>query len=173
LSASLSHWTTPLLSNPMRAGLALSNCGATPAVRVFGRAPVDVAGITSSPGPSVRDPVLVRVLMVGDFHCNTGAVMQIIDGGADMGADLIGQLGDFGFWPRTESGRKSLRKAEARLYRHGLQLCWADGNHDDLHLRPAVPTGQMPHVRCRHEMGIPVAMRAPNIRNLSLASARL
>jgi Calcineurin-like phosphoesterase superfamily domain len=89
--------------------------------------------------------VLVRVLIVGDLHCNTGAVIQVIDCAADFGADLIVQVGDFGFWPRIESGRKFLRKAEARLDRHGLQLWWVDGNHDDLQAlrtRPVEPDGR-------------------------------
>ena len=42
------------------------------------------------------------------------------------------QVGDFGFWPRTQSGQKFLRKTEARLALRGLDLWWVDGNHDDL-----------------------------------------
>lgn len=47
--------------------------------------------------------MLVRVLVVGDLHCNTSAVIRIIDCAADVGADLIVQVGDFGFWPRMSS----------------------------------------------------------------------
>jgi Calcineurin-like phosphoesterase superfamily domain len=74
----------------------------------------------------------VRVLIVGDLHCDTAAAIKVIDHAAEVGADVIMQVGDFGFWPRTESGRKFLRKAETRLDRLGLQLWWVDGNHDDL-----------------------------------------
>ena len=74
----------------------------------------------------------MRVLVVGDLYCNTGAVFQVIEHAARMQADLILQVGDFGFWPRTESGRKFLRKTEARLALRGLDLWWVDGNHDDL-----------------------------------------
>src|SRR5450756_727423 len=45
--------------------------------------------IPSSARPSLRDHVLVRVLIVGDLHCNTGAVIQVIDCAADFGADLM------------------------------------------------------------------------------------
>jgi len=76
--------------------------------------------------------VLVRVLIVGDLHCNTGAVFQVIDHAVEVQADLIVQVGDFGFWPRTESGRSFLRKTEARLAQRGLDLWWVAGNHDDL-----------------------------------------
>lgn len=72
-------------------------------------------------------------------------VVQVIARAAEVNADLILQVGDFGFWPRTEPGRKFLRKTEARLARVGLDLWWVDGNHDDLkalHTRPVEAEGR-------------------------------
>lgn len=86
----------------------------------------------SSASPLVGDHVPVRVLIVGDLHCNTGALFQVVDHAAEVRADVIVQVGDFGFWPRTPSGQKFLRKAEARLALRGLDLWWVSGNHDDL-----------------------------------------
>jgi hypothetical protein len=73
----------------------------------------------------------MRILIVGDLHCDTLAARAAIDHAAAVHADVILQLGDFGFWPRTEPGRKFLRKVEARLGQVGVDLWWVDGNHDD------------------------------------------
>lgn len=78
------------------------------------------------------DDGLVRALVVGDLHANTATALQVFDYAAAVSADVILQVGDFGFWPRTEPGRKFLRKTEARLAQLGLDLWWVDGNHDDL-----------------------------------------
>lgn len=73
----------------------------------------------------------MRILLVGDLHCDTAAAFAVIARAVEMHADVILQLGDFGFWPRTEFGRKFLRKVEARLAQCDLQLWWIDGNHSD------------------------------------------
>lgn len=54
----------------------------------------------------------MRVLIVGDLHCNTAAASNAFEFAGAVGADVILQVGDFGFWPRTEPGRKFLRKAD-------------------------------------------------------------
>jgi hypothetical protein len=82
----------------------------------------------------------MRILVVGDLHCDTAAARMAIDHAAAVGADVLVQLGDFGFWPRTEPGRKFIRKAEARLAQVGLDLWWVAGNHDD---RQALGTRQV------------------------------
>ena len=87
----------------------------------------------------------MRILVVGDLHCDTAAARLVIDHAASVGADVIVQLGDFGFWPRTEPGRKYLRKAEVKLAQVGLELWWVDGNHDDMRAlssRPVAPDGR-------------------------------
>lgn len=86
-----------------------------------------------------------RILMVGDLHANTGVAFQAIDRAAELDADVILQVGDFGFWPRQQSGRSFLTKVEARLARRDLELWWIDGNHEDfdrLDARPISPDGR-------------------------------
>lgn len=72
-----------------------------------------------------------RVLLVGDLHGNTAASLAAIDHAARLGADVILQLGDLGFWPRSEKGRSFLAKVEKRLALRKLQMWWIDGNHED------------------------------------------
>lgn len=72
-----------------------------------------------------------RVLAVGDLHANTSSALAVIDHAVAMDADLILQVGDFGWWPRDQQGRSFLRKVEKRLARHDLDLWWIDGNHED------------------------------------------
>jgi hypothetical protein len=47
-------------------------------------------------------------------------MIETVTPAADVHPDLIVQLGDFGLWPRVESGRRFLRKVEARLELLGL-----------------------------------------------------
>ena len=74
-----------------------------------------------------------RILLVGDLHMNTLAAFQAIDHAQAIGADLILQVGDFGFWPRgnNNSGQKYLRKVDAKLATFGLDLWFIPGNHED------------------------------------------
>lgn len=71
------------------------------------------------------------VLVVGDLHQNLGAALEVIDY-ASTSADLILICGDFGYWPRHPAGIDYLRTVQNHLARHGLQLWWVDGEHDDL-----------------------------------------
>lgn len=80
-----------------------------------------------------------RILVVGDTHGDTGQLFAVIDRAVKWKADLILQVGDFGYWPRTPSGPKFLRKIEARLALHGLELLWIDGNHEDFDKLLALP----------------------------------
>ncbi len=87
----------------------------------------------------------IRVLVVGDLHANTGAALGVIEHAVVMGADVILQAGDFGWWPREEYGRSYLRKVEKHLALRGLELWWIDGNHEDfrsLATRPVGPDGR-------------------------------
>lgn len=77
---------------------------------------------------SARDHV--RVLVVGDLHANTGAALQVIDYAATAGADLVLQMGDYGWWPNDQRGQGFIRKVEKRLAVRGLDLWWIDGNHE-------------------------------------------
>lgn len=80
----------------------------------------------------------LRILLVGDLHANTGAALAVIDHAHQLGADLIIQVGDFGFW-RDQQGRTFLRKIAKRLELHNLQLWWVDGNHESYELLKSLP----------------------------------
>lgn len=84
-----------------------------------------------------------RILLAGDLHMNALAAGQVIDHAQSLGADLILQLGDFGFWPRggRESGRRYLREVDARLDASGLDLWFVPGNHEDWPALAHVPIG--------------------------------
>jgi hypothetical protein len=81
----------------------------------------------------------MRALLVGDLHANTGAAFEILDHAAEIGADLVLQVGDYGWWPRADWGQKFIRKVDRRLALRGLDLWWVDGNHEDFDRLDAIP----------------------------------
>lgn len=90
-------------------------------------------------------PAVTRVLLIGDMHGNTGAAFDVLDYAADVGVDLVLQVGDYGWWPRDLGGQKFIRKVESRLALRGLDLWWIDGNHEDfdrLEARPVDADGR-------------------------------
>lgn len=100
----------------------------------------------SSPvgGGSVLSPAAAhgspqRILLCGDLHANTAAAVAVIDHADALGADLILQAGDFGYWSRDRQGRSFLQKVAVRLERHNLELWWVDGNHEDLERLSTLP----------------------------------
>jgi len=108
----------------------------------------------------VADPQ--RILLVGDLHRNTLAALQVIDHAQSLGADLILQVGDFGFWPRgnNNSGQKYLRKVDAKLAAFGLDLWFIPGNHEDLPSLAGRPIGDDGlRVITEHIREIPVGHR--------------
>lgn len=84
----------------------------------------------------------MRALLVGDLHGNTGAALEVLDHAASIGADLILQVGDYGWWPRDPGGQKTTRKVEKRLAERSLDLWWIDGNHEDFERLDAHPIGE-------------------------------
>lgn len=48
-----------------------------------------------------------------------------------MEATKIVQVGDFGFWPNTDYGKKFLKKMQKFLRMQDINLYWIDGNHED------------------------------------------
>nr|WP_300146203.1 metallophosphoesterase family protein [Propionicimonas sp.] len=79
-----------------------------------------------------------------DLHMNALAAHQVIDHAQALDADLILQVGDFGFWPRSNSnaGQKYLRKVDARLAAVGLNLWFVPGNHEDWPALARRPIGE-------------------------------
>jgi len=67
------------------------------------------------------------VLFVGDSHGNIPYMLKAVEVGIDAGADLVVQVGDFGFWPKSDFAvrvDKMFKKAE-------LPLGVVRGNHDE------------------------------------------
>jgi len=68
-----------------------------------------------------------RVAFAGDWHANTRWGIAAIQYAAEHGADVIVQLGDFGY----EFRAAFLDGLERALHRTGLRLLFVDGNHED------------------------------------------
>ncbi len=85
-----------------------------------------------------------RVLLVGDLHGRTQAALEVIDHAVAVGADLVVQLGDFGYQPARPSSATFLQVVEDRLAEHDLELWWLEGDHDQL---PDLPLDGQGRVR--------------------------
>jgi hypothetical protein len=73
----------------------------------------------------------VRVLIAGDTHGNRGWVEHVCVTAAAHGCELIIQLGDFGFDPKSDSGTRFLNAVSESCEQHGVELWWLDGNHEN------------------------------------------
>jgi len=71
----------------------------------------------------------VRILLAGDLHANLAAGRETVCRAVDARADVIVQLGDFGFWPGRDHG--FLAGMDSLLRDSGMQMWWLDGNHED------------------------------------------
>lgn len=70
----------------------------------------------------------MRVLLVGDTHGNVAWLERVVyPAAARHDADVIFQIGDFGWWPRisTNDAFRSMAR------RSPVPLWWIDGNHED------------------------------------------
>lgn len=78
-----------------------------------------------------------RVLVVGDLHGNDRAAAAAIHHAAQQGAQLVVQVGDFGFWPtanrtqRKPYGEGFTAWVERTCREVGVPLLWVRGNHED------------------------------------------
>jgi predicted phosphodiesterase len=70
----------------------------------------------------------MRVLLVGDTHGNAQWLERTVFAAArEHQADVIFQVGDFGWWPRDPKGAAFVVAA----CRAPVPLWWIDGNHED------------------------------------------
>lgn len=74
------------------------------------------------------------VMLLGDTHGNRGFTKQAITWASENGVDRLVQVGDFGYWPRTNNGQRFLRDVGKHSAQLGVPLFFIDGNHED-HLR--------------------------------------
>ena len=77
-----------------------------------------------------------RIAVVGDLHGNQAAASRAIRYAALRGAQLVVQVGDFGWWPtRGRTPRKPYGEGftvwvEQVCRRYELRLLWVRGNHE-------------------------------------------
>lgn len=69
----------------------------------------------------------MKLLLVGDTHCNQTALAQAINFASEQELDAIFQVGDFGFWPRHQNGRDFIQMADESP----VPIYALPGNHED------------------------------------------
>lgn len=72
-----------------------------------------------------------RVLLAGDWHGNTNRAGGVIASAGMRGIPVVLQLGDFGFWVPGADTDAYLDTVDKLCARHGVELLWVDGNHED------------------------------------------
>ncbi len=88
-----------------------------------------------------------RLLLAGDTHASLASVRALVDAAVIESAAVIIQLGDFGYWTHTATGRTFLEGVDRELAAAGLLLVFIDGNHENhdlLRQNPADGTGFVP-----------------------------
>ncbi|OPC83473.1 hypothetical protein B4N89_23295 [Embleya scabrispora] len=73
---------------------------------------------------------VMRVLLAGDTHGNTGHVRRVLDVAAELDVDVVFQLGDFGYWEHEPSGVRYLDAVNRSARSRGVDVYFLDGNHD-------------------------------------------
>lgn len=73
----------------------------------------------------------MKILMLGDTHCDPIWVEHAIAVAKRNGCSRIVQLGDFGYWPHMPDGQRFLTRVSKSLVQAGLPLYWLDGNHEN------------------------------------------
>ena len=92
-------------------------------------------------------PTPSRVALLGDVHGSIPWTLRILTVVRERGADVVLQLGDYGFWTDGPSTRKFLRRVEQRLTDLDLPLFWLDGNHEDHRRLNALPVDDVTGLR--------------------------
>ena len=69
----------------------------------------------------------MKVLVVGDLHCNPWAARQVVNATEDHEVGEVWQVGDFGYWP----GKPVYDKFIGHFDDLNVPLLFADGNHEN------------------------------------------
>lgn len=90
------------------------------------------------------------VMFLGDSHGDRGFTKKAIEYCATAGIDCIVQVGDFGYWPRTNNGQRFIHDVGKHSHALKVPLYWIDGNHEDhlmieTHLVPKSHGGFVEH----------------------------
>lgn len=89
----------------------------------------------------------MRILVAGDVHRKVSWFARLCDVARDEDADVMLQVGDFGYWEHRPAGVTFLDAADAALAATGLTCVWIDGNHENhalLQVQPAAADGFVP-----------------------------
>lgn len=73
----------------------------------------------------------MNIMCVGDTHGNRGWTKAAIKWASENDIDRIVQVGDFGFWPRTNNGQKFLHEVGKASVEARIPFYFIDGNHED------------------------------------------
>jgi hypothetical protein len=82
---------------------------------------------------------MTTVMLLGDVHGDRGFTRNAIRWAAENNVDRIVQVGDFGFWPRTNPGRTFLHDVGKLSVNLHVPLYFIDGNHEDHDMLDTLP----------------------------------
>jgi len=71
------------------------------------------------------------ILVAGDWHGHTNWAKKVIDRAAQLDCRIVLQLGDFGYWAHTESGRRYLKRLSKHAVDKEVMIYFVDGNHEN------------------------------------------
>ena len=74
---------------------------------------------------------MTNVMLLGDTHGDRGFTLSAIRWASENDVDRIVQVGDFGFWPRTNNGKHFLHDVGKLSVELHVPFFWIDGNHED------------------------------------------
>lgn len=72
----------------------------------------------------------MRVLLLGDSHCDAEHIDFAYDKAERFDCDAIFVVGDFGWWTNFKEGHTFLKFCALRARRTEIPLYWLDGNHE-------------------------------------------
>lgn len=85
-----------------------------------------------------------NVLFMGDTHGNMQFIAHALTRYvSERPLDLVIQVGDFGYWPHFEWGRKFLRQLSELLVELDIELVWVRGNHENQDMLSAINGGDL------------------------------
>lgn len=74
---------------------------------------------------------MTNVMFLGDTHGSKYWTRAALNWAAENAIDHLVQVGDFGFWPRTNNGQDFLKEVGKASQKAGVPLYFIDGNHED------------------------------------------
>jgi predicted phosphodiesterase len=74
---------------------------------------------------------MTKIFVLGDTHGNTNSAVGSISRAKAKGADMIIQVGDFGYWEHKRDGVDFLNAVSKAAVKNGLPFIWLDGNHEN------------------------------------------